>query len=100
MEPIPECRSNLSTIHGLYARALRQTGPDPVAATAPDDGRHAGGEGEAEALARAQLGQETRRTAGQAHDPGRPWARRSLLRGRSPCLLYTSDAADERSSVD
>src|SRR5678816_3324268 len=31
---------------------------------------------------------------------GRPCRRSSSCRGSSPCLLYTSDAADERSSVD
>ena len=38
-------------------------------------------------------------TARQIHECGWPNAGRESDRGRS-CLLYTSDAADERSSVD
>src|ERR1700738_877825 len=33
--------------HAKHTRTLRQAGPDPVAASDPDDGRHPGGEGKA-----------------------------------------------------
>ena len=46
---------------------------------------------------RCRLGSAHRRWRGDPHaDP----ARVLRARARAPCLLYTSDAADERSSVD
>ena len=41
-----------------HARAGAEAGPDPLAASDPDDGRDAGGEGKAQALARAQIGKK------------------------------------------
>ena len=48
-------------------------------------------------LSNGLLVQKRRLAAGTTYEH---LARRAPVRERGPCLLYTSDAADERSSVD
>src|SRR5205814_2364082 len=53
--------------HGQYARTADSTGSDPVAAADANDRRHERGQGKAQALARAQVQEETGQVARQAY---------------------------------
>src|SRR3954465_8357966 len=80
--PVQQTHQTWEFSHGEYARTAPEAGPDSLVASHPDDGRDAGGEGKAQALAGAQVRQEARRTAWQAHDSGGAGAGRAPLRRR------------------
>src|SRR5947209_17698085 len=58
--------------HVQYARTVASTDPDIGAAPDSNDGRHAGGQGKAQALARAQIQETAARTARQSPATRRP----------------------------